>query len=258
MNVPVPKRTTLLMTTVLLVAVMMPAVPVMIHAEDGDIPNWIGNLAGLWSEDLILDHEFIEAMEFLIKKDIIQVSDPRVEELEREISELEREISELRQEIEPKETGQQKTVEEEEPQAREDEDGYVETDKSEYTLGDIIKVSGKIVFPPPSYGLDGSVLTEERTIPINLITEQGLTVDLISCQNLPEYDDHYLMYGDVGDYIYPRDGTYHKCDIDDDGTFEFDFEVKNEYQAGMYSILVRVFSEIAPDTRMSSDSFSIG
>ena len=54
------------------------------YSQSDTIPQWIKGVAGFWSEDRITDSEFIEALEFLIKSDIIKVSDPRVSELDQQ------------------------------------------------------------------------------------------------------------------------------------------------------------------------------
>ena len=39
------------------------------------IPSWIKNNAGWWANDEITENEFLRAIEYLIKKDIIVISD---------------------------------------------------------------------------------------------------------------------------------------------------------------------------------------
>jgi len=43
-------------------------------AQDAAIPSWIKNTAGWWATDAISETEFVNAIEFLIKENIIQVS----------------------------------------------------------------------------------------------------------------------------------------------------------------------------------------
>ena len=38
------------------------------------VPNWIKNTAGWWAQDAISEFEFVNAIEFLINEEIIQVS----------------------------------------------------------------------------------------------------------------------------------------------------------------------------------------
>ena len=43
------------------------------HTTDEEIPGWIKNTAGWWSENLIQDEEFIEGIQFLVDSKIIQI-----------------------------------------------------------------------------------------------------------------------------------------------------------------------------------------
>ena len=43
-----------------------------------DVPNWLKNTAGWWSEDLIQDTEFINGLEYLIKKQIIMIDNRKI------------------------------------------------------------------------------------------------------------------------------------------------------------------------------------
>ena len=40
-----------------------------------NVPDWVKNTAGWWAEDAISETEFVNAIEFLVNKGIIQVSD---------------------------------------------------------------------------------------------------------------------------------------------------------------------------------------
>jgi len=44
-----------------------------IFAEESEMPQWIKNTAGWWSDGQIADSDFIQGMEFLINQEIIQV-----------------------------------------------------------------------------------------------------------------------------------------------------------------------------------------
>ena len=44
----------------------------IIHAEN--VPEWVKNTAGWWAADAISEKEFVNAIEFLIKEGIINVS----------------------------------------------------------------------------------------------------------------------------------------------------------------------------------------
>ena len=37
------------------------------------VPSWIKNTAGWWADNLIIDNEFVNAVEFLIKEGIIKI-----------------------------------------------------------------------------------------------------------------------------------------------------------------------------------------
>ena len=39
-----------------------------------NVPNWIKNTAGWWATDAISETEFVNAIEFLVKENIIQVN----------------------------------------------------------------------------------------------------------------------------------------------------------------------------------------
>jgi len=43
-----------------------------------DVPNWLKNTAGWWSEDLIAEIEFVNALEYLIKKQIIIIDNKKI------------------------------------------------------------------------------------------------------------------------------------------------------------------------------------
>src|SRR3970282_2584702 len=47
--------------------------PIAASAQTDGIPNWIKNSAGWWSEGLISDSEFMDAIEYLIEKGTIQI-----------------------------------------------------------------------------------------------------------------------------------------------------------------------------------------
>ena len=42
--------------------------------QDYDIPDWIKNTAGWWATDTISENEFLNAIEFLVNDEIIQVN----------------------------------------------------------------------------------------------------------------------------------------------------------------------------------------
>ena len=52
-----------------LVGLMIPS------AFADNVPDWVKNTAGWWAADTISETEFLNAIEFLVNKEIIQVSD---------------------------------------------------------------------------------------------------------------------------------------------------------------------------------------
>ena len=44
------------------------------HAQDDVVPDWVKNTAGWWASDAISETEFVNAIEYLVKTGIIQVS----------------------------------------------------------------------------------------------------------------------------------------------------------------------------------------
>ena len=44
------------------------------NAFAGDVPEWVKNTAGWWATDAISETEFVNAIEFLVKENIIQVN----------------------------------------------------------------------------------------------------------------------------------------------------------------------------------------
>jgi len=67
-------------------------------AEEGLIPSWIKNTVSFWVEDEVSDTEFVNAMQFLIKEEIIEVpseEDLELSELKAENERLERVVDNL-------------------------------------------------------------------------------------------------------------------------------------------------------------------
>ena len=50
-----------------------------ISAQTSDIPGWVKNLAGFWSEDAITDQEFLAAIQYLIDNGMLSVSSTSAE-----------------------------------------------------------------------------------------------------------------------------------------------------------------------------------
>ncbi|HXV65912.1 MAG TPA: phosphate/phosphite/phosphonate ABC transporter substrate-binding protein [Nitrosopumilaceae archaeon] len=51
----------------------MMVLPIVVSAQSDEIPSWVKNSAGWWSDGSISDGEFINAIEFLIEKGTIQI-----------------------------------------------------------------------------------------------------------------------------------------------------------------------------------------
>lgn len=207
-------------------------------SENDIIPNWIKTTAGLWVEGEVPDQEFIAALEYLIESDIIQIDDPKIDLIESKLitcgpgTELdENRICQIAVESTEAETSSSTVIPQPDPTAEQ----YVMTDKQEYGLGDIIKVSGKFTVPPPTYGLDGSLIDNKHKISVSLRVRDDFIapVDKISCIHVFE-DGKKFQAGEY--YYHDDDHQKQKCNIDDAGNFEFEFEVMNEYQAEEYAI----------------------
>jgi len=56
------------------ILVMITAFPLAVTAQSDAIPSWIKNTAGWWAEDVISETEFVNAIEYLVKEDIIRVN----------------------------------------------------------------------------------------------------------------------------------------------------------------------------------------
>ena len=146
---------------------------------------------------------------------------------------------ELRQKLESKET---KATE---PQIQDESKQYVTTDKQEYTLGDIVVISGSFEISEPKKTLDGK-----------LKIHQGFWISIINA------DNNTVSYGDVvvctmtnnsvaveqfpdieTDKFYDRDsskGIAKECNVDKNGKFSFDFEIDGDYFSGIHRAEIRM------------------
>ena len=113
---------------------------------------------------------------------------------------------------------------------------YIKTDKTEYTLGDTIQVRGLRTIPKPSYGLDGKFLKKKFSLMMILNKEKDRSLTgYVSCDMIMEKTKKNEVKGKNGDW-YHHNMTVTKNEIHDDGTFEFDFLVLNNYEAGTYYV----------------------
>ncbi len=116
---------------------------------------------------------------------------------------------------------------------------YAITDKKEYTLGDVIKVSGKFTFEPYS-GLDGDELEVKDHLYFSLYHYDD---DLIgSGSTRTNVDVFYCWEGKVNN-AWAKAGQRSGCSVNDDGIFEYDgFEITNYHKAGTYDVKFRYIS----------------
>ena len=120
---------------------------------------------------------------------------------------------------------------------------YIKTDKAEYTLGDTIQVRGLRKIPKPSYGLDGKFLKKEFLLMMTLSKENGdSSTGRISCGMILEKTKKNEIKGKHGDW-YNHNMTVTKNEVYDDGTFEFDVVVLNNYEAGTYYVNLLQYEE---------------
>jgi len=87
---------------ILLVGIVL-GFTVNVSAQQGLLPTWIKNTAGFWASDQISDSEFINALQFMIINEIIQVppqENPRSEMLENENRQLKLQVAALQSKLE--------------------------------------------------------------------------------------------------------------------------------------------------------------
>ena len=73
-------------------------------AQENNIPSWIKNTAGWWSEGTVSDSDFINSMHWLIENDVLDVSTTeddefQLAELKQEVAQLKKENSQLKNQI---------------------------------------------------------------------------------------------------------------------------------------------------------------
>ena len=235
------------------------------YSQTDTIPEWIKGVAGFWAEDKITDSEFIEALEFLIESNVIQVDDPRVGELEKENSELREKLESKVQisEMADAELQQEPIANiEVKPETAEMPQPHIITDKQNYSLGDTVHVTGKLMKPLTKQLLNGTlVYPASENINIRIITpEKGsLPIDnLGGCMAFYPYDviqfntrdqssdiEKYGSPYELGKY-YHHDSYYDsinstmidirdECGIDD-GIITGSFEITGDFTAGTHMI----------------------
>jgi len=60
-------------------------VGIMIPNAFADVPDWVKNTAGWWADDKISEEEFVNAIEFLVKENIIQVNVSQISETSQSV-----------------------------------------------------------------------------------------------------------------------------------------------------------------------------
>ena len=60
--------------TVVYVAMILSGIILLPNAFAENVPNWVKNTAGWWAADAISEKEFVNALEFLVKENIIQIN----------------------------------------------------------------------------------------------------------------------------------------------------------------------------------------
>ena len=115
---------------------------------------------------------------------------------------------------------------------------HVNIDKTKYTLGDTIRVRGLRKIPKPSYGLDGKFLKKEFSLMMTLSKEKDRSsTGYVACEMILEKTKKNEIIEKHGDW-HNHNMTVTKNEVYDDGAFEFDFLVLNNYAAGTYYVEV--------------------
>lgn len=70
------QKNIILLSTIILVSISFSVIP--ISAQESTIPKWIKGVFGYWIEDKINDKDVIEALEFLIDTNIIEVGNTQI------------------------------------------------------------------------------------------------------------------------------------------------------------------------------------
>ena len=196
------------------------------YSQSDTIPQWIKVVAGFWAENKITDQEFIEALEFLIESEIIKVDDPKIQELKKE-------NKQLRLQIKSFENKQLNEIINESTK-NDNEEMYVLTDKTEYGLGDTIKVSGHYPVKPPIRSINGTMIPQDQSFFIQIYNiETDISAIEFRCATLPliyssELDDPLAFY------LGAPKGKIEKC-ADSTGNISYNFTVTGaEYTIGTH------------------------
>ena len=221
------------------------------YSQNDTIPSWIKGVAGFWAEDKVTDQEFIEALEFLLESNVIQIDDSqKVQELEKENQELKLEISKLKQ----LESSSNKTVHLTDKMKLDPLnvlDGFkqalpenvkmhIQPVKSIYTVGDVIQIIGKIDLLDPEkmeYDLGGNRLDMKETVSITVKYLDKNNSYQSAFSNHCYVTENYCSSG--GEFLLNL-ADKKKPTIGDNGTISFSnsISVTEKSVAGIYIIIM--------------------
>lgn len=172
------------------------------YSQTEPIPSWIKGVAGFWVEDKITDLEFVEALEFLIDSEIIQVNNPIIEQLKKENMDLTQKIESL----ESKKTQQPETeiqYKAEEPTTK----PHITIDKNKYTLGDTIHVTG-LRHPESIFQKDNGYSSEVDHV------DHIKFIRLVEYNNTSRFVDHCTVpYSSNSPMTKENDNRTFSCDL---------------------------------------------
>ena len=60
--------------TLVYAVIVLSGIILVPNASAENVPDWVKNTAGWWATDIISETEFVNAIEFLVKKNIIQIN----------------------------------------------------------------------------------------------------------------------------------------------------------------------------------------
>ena len=69
------------------IMMILPGIILIPNAFGEYVPEWIKNTAGWWATDVISETEFVNAVEFLVKENIIQVNVSQTSETSQSVPE---------------------------------------------------------------------------------------------------------------------------------------------------------------------------
>ena len=201
------------------------------------IPEWIKNIAGWWAEGLISDAQYAATIKYLLQEGIINIETQTSND-------------------KPK-TSTSNTFDEK--LSSNNVQPYVQTDKLEYTLDDVITITGNVnpllTEIPEKKNLAGELIIPERTLKVELRqSDMRYSYFLlgINC-----YVDTYRnSCSSGGDYSFSVINSSYT--INDDGTFSFKIKVTDDFEANQYYFTMNYYvEEYGTVTSATSESFEI-